>query len=263
MFTSFSTPLSNLDIFYLFALGWYVFVVGSADVLSIPFFGRRDGLLTYSKFAHGATGWASKFVMSSRLGMTLFYFPACIIGLIMHSHSSNDRQRLASLLMIVHFAKRSIECLLLHRFSGSLPTASVIMISTLYSLVSFANGWYPKYSPDLDTSSPFLGLSLYTIGTMGNLYHHYLLANLRKPGNKAYYKVPVGGLFHYVAAPHYFFELMAWLGVAFVSMHIISLLTFLGMTVYLVGRSDAQMKWNKKNLVNYPEERLRIVPFVF
>ena len=52
-----------------------------------------------------------------------------------------------------------------------------------------------------------VGLALFGVGLLGNFYHHYLLATLRSPGETKY-KVPRGGCFEYVAAPHYFFELL-------------------------------------------------------
>lgn len=44
--------------------------------------------------------------------------------------------------------------------------------------------------PELAT----IGSLMFVVGQLGNLYHHYLLATLRKPGEKGY-KVPRGGLF--------------------------------------------------------------------
>ena len=97
----------------------------------------------------------------------------------------------------------------------------------------------------------------------GNFYHHFLLATLRNPGEKAY-KVPTGGLFEYVAAPHYLFEIIGWYGMAIASQHSINLLTCVGMTVYLFERATAQSEWNRKNLKDkYPLSRKHIVPFIF
>ena len=76
-------------------------------------------------------------------------------------------------------------------------------------------------------------------GELGNLYHHVLLASMRRnkgasPSPPAAsdvkrdastpptppapvatgYSVPQGGLFPLVAAPHYLFEIVAWVGIA-------------------------------------------------
>lgn len=86
---------------------------------------------------------------------------------------------------------------------------------------------------------------------------------LRKPGEKGY-KVPAGGLFGFVAAPHYLFELVAWLGVAFCTQHVFSLVLWGGMCAYLFERAGAQDAWNREKLKDkYPKERKCIIPFVW
>jgi hypothetical protein len=83
----------------------------------------------------------------------------------------------------------------------------------------------------------------------GNLYHHYLLANLRggskKTDGEKKYVAPKGGLFNYVAAPHYFFELLGWLGIAVVAQQMNAYLVFLSMASYLSGRAYSQNGWNR------------------
>lgn len=97
----------------------------------------------------------------------------------------------------------------------------------------------------------------------GNYYHHYLLANLRKPGDKSY-KVPSGGLFEYVACPHYLFEIITWIGMAIITQHLMNLYFVSGMSLYLGRRSMAQNKWNRTMLKDkYPKGRKNLMPFIF
>ena len=124
-----------------------------------------------------------------------------------------------------------------------------------------SNAHYAAQSPPL-SESPQWGVSFFIVGTLGNFYHHFLLANLRKPGEKEY-KIPRGGCFEYVAAPHYLFELVAHLGVAMTTQHFVSYGMFAGMTAYLVERSMAQSDWNRKKIEDYPKSRRHIVPFLF
>ena len=51
------------------------------------------------------------------------------------------------------------------------------------------------------------------VGQLGNLWHHWLLARMRSAGGTGY-AIPRGGLFDLVTMPHYFFELLAWFGIA-------------------------------------------------
>jgi very-long-chain enoyl-CoA reductase len=55
------------------------------------------------------------------------------------------------------------------------------------------------------------GVAVFAIGEIGNFYYHYYMSNLRSSGKKGNF-LPKGGMFNYVVAPHYFFELLTWLG---------------------------------------------------
>jgi very-long-chain enoyl-CoA reductase len=236
---------------------------GLGNVLNIPFFTRDGGLLTYSKFAKGVVLGPT---VPSRVGMTLVYAPACYFGVSALGKMSSQtlwthRTALTSAMMVAHFGKRTLECLFLHSYSGGMPLASSLFISFFYSILSVSNSHYAAFSPPL-TGFPSVGFALFLVGTLGNLYHHVLLANLRKPGETGY-KVPRGGWFEYVAAPHYFFELMGHLGVAMTTQHFVSLGMFTGMAAYLVERSMAQSAWNRKKIEDYPRDRKNIVPMLF
>lgn len=84
----------------------------------------------------------------------------------------------------------------------------------------------------------------------------------RKPGETGY-KVPRGGLFELVAAPHYLFELVGWAGVAVASQHALCAGFFAAMALYLADRAVAQSEWNRRKLEDYPKVRKHLVPFVF
>lgn len=121
----------------------------------------------------------------------------------------------------------------------------------------------------------FGNAGLFITGILGNLYHHYLLSTLRSKSNKkgtttttttttTRYVAPKGGLFEYVAAPHYFFELIGWLGIAVVSGHLNVYLIFASMCSYLSGRSVAQNEFNREKFEDaWPATRKSLVPFLF
>ena len=158
-------------------------------------------------------------------------------------------------------------------FSGSMPIASSVFIGVFYCIASATCCHYARLTPPLGgplgapigTGPPTyasVGLALALVGLAGNLYHHYLLARLRAPGAKGYV-VPAGGLFEFVAAPHYFFELVGWAGVALVARHALVAGIFVAMSVYLADRAVAQSEWNRKKLDAYPRSRGHLVPFLF
>lgn len=119
-----------------------------------------------------------------------------------------------------------------------------------------------------------IGLAAFTVGELGNLFHHYLLSTLRKSDFtkdkesdekfdvKSNYLLPKGGLFDFVTMPHYFFELIAWLGIAFVSQDLNVFLVFASMFTYLLTRARATKIWYLKNVDNYPTERKVLVPLL-
>ena len=111
---------------------------------------------------------------------------------------------------------------------------------------------------------------LFAVGTLGNLYHHYLLATLRQQkggtnNNNRRYLPPRGGLFEYVAAPHYLFELIAWLGIGVASCNLTGYLTMMSMTMYLAARASNQNEWNRTKFdeKEWPASRRNILPFIF
>ena len=111
-------------------------------------------------------------------------------------------------------------------------------------------------------------VGLFAVGLSGNFYHHYILATLRGSSSESdikKYVAPRGGLFNYVAAPHYFFELIGWLGVAVVAQQLNAFLVFTSMTSYLSGRAVNQNMWNRKKFEadEWPESRKNLVPFLF
>jgi len=276
------TPLSNFT-----AIHWddpieiAIFLAGTsfsiislvANRVNVPFLHREGGLMTYSKFATNVEFGIS---ISSKWGMALLYWPSVLLGTyFLHQSGSSmnnilhDPRALAATLMIFHFGKRTIECLFLHKYSGKMPLSSSLFITSVYLFVSFgvcycsAKQHSDSFSEAGHVRMRYIGLGFFLMGQMGNFYHHLLLASLRKPGDKAY-KVPSGGLFEYVAAPHYLFEIISWIGVTLVCQHVLLTLAVLGMAIYLSDRAVSQSKWNRENLKGkYPAHRKHLVPFLF
>jgi very-long-chain enoyl-CoA reductase len=233
----------------------------------------------YSKFARGFAGAK----LPSRLGMLSIYTPSAVISGIslltsLTSGLASERTVLVAAMLFVHFAKRVAETLLLHRFSGSMVGGTAAFISIFYSLVTclvlVQQGRVPLSVYDAASSSGILsaGLILFAVGQLGNFYHHWLLASLRKPEASASadgaaekaYVVPRGGLFELVTMPHYLFEIVAWFGIALAAQQLNVLLVVAGMTSYLAGRSVATSRWYESKFGDkFPGQRRHMVPFIF
>ena len=223
----------------------------------------------YSKFADRKKARA----LPSRLGMFIIYFPAVFafwLPAIGRDAPIPGWHALAGALMSAHFAKRCLEVLFVHRYSGVMNLGSVAMICTLYTTVSGLMGWIAFHEIDATvlSSGDFtpmlrLGLVVWGLGTAINFWHHRILANLRKPGETGYV-MPKRGLFRFVACPHYLGEIIAWWGYSIVFCHVGAAIASLAMTFYLAGRAHNTVKWYRERLGDQvPKGWRRLVPFVY
>jgi len=211
--------------------------------------------------------------ISSRNGMLLIYGPSLMVGIL--SLAFGDAFWLlpskspAMVMLFVHFLKRVLEVLFLHVYSGTVSAGVSSMIGTYYALGTYLIGSVAETTIPLSQQEHLVfGSVLFVVGILGNFYHHYLLASLRKNRSGATtkrYIAPHGGLFDYVAAPHYLFELMGWLGIAIVANHLNAYLTFGSMCSYLAGRAVSQNAWNQKvfSKEEWPSSRKNLIPFIF
>ena len=255
----------------------------------------------YSKFSKAGseesrhTNKISPCTWPSKLAMLVIYTPALIASTVLlvlggskhdiYSEFSLPKPSMAAYLCAIHFSKRVAEVLYLHHYSGRTDRCTPSMISTYYTaiatLVAYAGGVNAPLAASVfggnDDARELLGFSVFVIGILGNFYHHYLLAKLRSCDKQTMtepnvvatktktYIAPKGGLFSYVAAPHYLFEIVGWAGIAIVSNHLNVYLAMAGMTSYLAGRSLAQNDFNRSRFEekDWPRDRKNLVPFVF
>jgi protein-S-isoprenylcysteine O-methyltransferase Ste14 len=225
----------------------------------------------YSKFADPN----KQLKVSSRTGMLLLYSPALLVALGYLKHAStvtsksNGRETLTAGLLALHFGKRVWECSFLHKYSGTMDGDFLLPISSVYALTSTMIAHQQlqiaEYSHTASNALCSFGIFLFMTGQFGNFYHHYLLAELRRGKNASgeRYVIPTGGLFKFVTMPHYFCEILAWLGIACVTQQLNAFLTVADMTSYLAGRSMATTRWYRSKFLNYPSERKHLIPFVF
>ncbi|MEM7160721.1 MAG: DUF1295 domain-containing protein [Myxococcota bacterium] len=235
-------------------------------------------------FLGEATGWTSfgyskfakrerRFALPSRLGMLVIYAPAVVLvwlPLVLRGVEMTPWHLLVATLISLHFGKRCLEVLFVHRYSGVMNLGSVLLICSLYSSVSLLLGEVAATevgASGMPTEGFELwlgiGLALWILGTVGNLHHHRLLAGLRTPGESGY-KVPRGGLFGLVATPHYFLEVVGWWGFALVFHHVAAACIVWTMMLYLAGRAHNTRKWYRERMADQlPSGWKRMIPFVY
>jgi hypothetical protein len=250
------------------------------------FLESREGKQTpYSKFFDNKKSFT--LLVSGRIGMLVIYVPAMLFSLYaLHSASVASpfsfvatlaspleprREVLVACLLFLHFLKRNLEVLFLHKYSKAMDIMTGAPIGLYYTLVCWIITHFQQFVPDdyNTTDSLTCGLAFFIVGQLGNFYHHYLLATLRpytpapKKSDRTSYSVPSGGLFSLVTMPHYTFELLSWFGVAVVARSLNSLLVVTSMMSYLGGRAVATRNWYMKNVKGFPKERKVIIPFFF
>ncbi|PWA71576.1 3-oxo-5-alpha-steroid 4-dehydrogenase [Artemisia annua] len=227
--------------------------------------------MQYSKFFSVADSKKSKdqeIKLSSRSGMLLLYTPAFLVGHVSFAifHNRDLRFIMVISVLTIHFFKRVLEVLLVHKYSGSMALDAAISISLSYT-ISTATMIYAQYlsqsfdEPAMDLK--YIGTTLFLIGITGNFYHHYILSNLRKKGDSGY-RIPKGGLFNLVICPHYLFEIIQFVGVACICQTVYSFSFTLGTAFYLMGRSYATREWYILKFGDkFHKDVKALVPYIF
>lgn len=244
------------------------------QLLNVPlmFLGEKKSAMPYGKFAAALQTDKKEKMIPSRVGMLIIYVPALVVASLYLSFAGSNRwflhqeysANVAAWMTMLHFLKRTLETLFLHKYSGSTSESAAKMIGFAYaSQAALVCGTSTSRPSEM---SLWISTTLFSVGIVGNFYHHYLLANLRSTksvGSK--YVAPRGGLFCYVAGPHYLFELIGWLGIAVVSEQVTPYLIFGGMVAYLSARSINQNAWNSARFSEkeWPTSRRNLIPFAF
>jgi hypothetical protein len=108
-----------------------------------------------------------------------------------------------------------------------------------------------------------LGVLVFAFGELLNGYHHWLLARLRPPGVRTY-GVPRGGLFGWVASPHYLGEILSFVGYAMMSDLLPVWGNALVVSAYLASRANTTLKWYQREMpLRIPSGWRRLLPFAY
>ena len=200
----------------------------------------------------------------SRFGMFVLYFLPVITATIFalpYLASASLTQWLVYAAILVHFGKRTYEVLFVHKYSGPMQQFTFVIIVITYALIAGLISALNVQAIATMDALFIVGIVFVIIGEIGNFYHHKLLADLRKTGDG--YHIPRGGWFEKATCPHYFFELLAWLGILLLSRHLFTLLAFIAMLGYLSARSIKTRQWYRQRFPDYPAERKNMIPFLF
>ncbi|MEQ9363182.1 MAG: hypothetical protein RIF32_03010 [Leptospirales bacterium] len=245
---------------------WLWFIVQLA-IAGFVFWGEGTDRfhLAYSKFRKGAGG------ISTRAGMLIIYGLPLLVVLLGYNavqRPDSPYHIVLFLALAVHFGKRCLEVIFVHRYSRPMGIGTALLIGGLYSYIAFAAHFKQNVEismlegDSLPLAPLILGGLIFLAGQAGNLYHHLLLRDLRGEGETGYV-IPRGGLFGMVTAPHYLFEIIAWIGYAVMARHLGLWGIVLIIAGYLAGRAKQTREWYLKSVPGYPEDRKALVPGVW
>ncbi len=219
--------------------------------------------LSYSKFNSAGN-------LDSKKGMFFIYFLPLLTYLYFYFTTQfipSTYHKLICIAVTVHFAKRCLEVLFLHRYSGKISILTTALITWAYSSISYSiHESVDRFTkPEMVESNTdltlYIGFLFFILGQSSNLYHHILLSKLRS-GDTKEYKIPEGGLFSLVNCPHYLSEIIAWIGIAIMSKYLIVYGLVFIMSSYLFARSINTSRWYQEKIPNFPTNRKSILPFL-
>ena len=126
-------------------------------------------------------------------------------------------QKLGVAMICIHYVKRELETLFVHRFSNdTMPLFNIFKNSFHYYILLGVCCMYfylsPKYKP-LAWASPtyfWISFDLFCVFEFLNLMCHLTLMRLRKPGTTTR-GIPKGWGFGFVSSANYFWETLCWL----------------------------------------------------
>jgi very-long-chain enoyl-CoA reductase len=203
----------------------------------------------------------------------IYYFPKIFYGGPVH-HSMLQRYVFA--FVILHFAKRELETMFVHRFShATMPFMNIFKNSAHYHLGSGLALAYSIYSPVYGAASPYIrgtvrndplyiqaGAAIWLFSEISNLITHIKLRKLRPAGSRKR-AIPQGYGFNLVSVPNYFFEFLGWLVIAALTGSYVAWI-FLVISTYqmYVWAIKKHRAYRKEFGSNYPKDRKAMFPFI-
>lgn len=176
-------------------------------------------------------------------------------------------------LNVLHFAKRLLETIFVHRFShATMPIMNIFKNSFHYWVLSgvlFAGEIYsPWYSRKVSQWTfgqlEYVLVLIWIWAELSNLSTHITLKNLRPPGTKKR-AIPFGYGFDApfsISCPNYFFETIAWLVVLFLSQSYACGIFFVAAVYQMFVWALKKHQNYRKEFKNYPKNRKAMFPFI-
>ena len=209
--------------------------------------------------------------MPPKLHNTLSYSVAGLVFLAFVPWDNHAAWLIAAL-WVFHFARRSWEAQVVHRYSGrTIPASDYLVEYVYYWGFAFWIAWSLR-NPNWTLPSHLVTLAaaiIFASGELGNTWAHLKLRALRSSSGETQRSIPRGGLFDWVSCPHYLFEITTWCGFLLLTQVLASCL-FLALGAAIVSsyawsrhqRYRAEFDGNEGREL-YPPARKAIIPLLF
>lgn len=184
---------------------------------------------------------------------------------------SREVQFSALVAWTIHYGKRELESLFVHRFShATMPVMNLFKNCGYYWgfaawVAYFVN--HPLYTPPKE-DLVYTGMCLFYLMEMGNLSSHITLRQLRPPGTKVR-RIPRGGLFEFVTCPNYTYEIMSWVGFNLMTKTVGGMVFLtVGALQMLVWAQNKHRNYKKEfdgkdGRALYPKSRKILIPYIY
>ena len=225
--------------------------------------GETTGLLRlpYGKFRTGGG-------VNSQVGLALAYAAPVFVYVAFWIEDRGTLEAPYYLIVfaafLFHFIRRICEVCVVNSYSRPTPLSALLSIAIFYSGAAVICGFFQvRTLAQPSKLLMVLGGLTFAFGELLNAYHHWLLARIRASGATTY-SLPRGGLFRWVAGPHYLGEILSFLGYAMMSDLLPVWGTALVVTAYLSARANSTLQWYRRQMsLQIPPDWGRLVPFVY
>ncbi|KAJ9608133.1 3-oxo-5a-steroid 4- dehydrogenase [Cladophialophora chaetospira] len=247
-------------------------IANSKDI-TIHSTGLRDQSTIYVKDLGTQIAWRTVFLVEY-LGPILIHPLILALRPYVYPAAAKDASQLQKLLcglICLHFVKRELETLFVHRFSAAtMPLRNIFKNSFHYWVLSgllIAVFIYSPSSAAANEANPLLlypGLALFAAGEIANLQTHLTLKRLRSSGGTER-GIPRGFLFNLVTCPNYLTETISWLGIYLVSGLSWGVLIFVVVAVVQMAQWAAkkERRYRKEFGDKYKKKRFSMLPGIW
>ncbi|KIW73737.1 hypothetical protein PV04_01831 [Phialophora macrospora] len=248
-------------------------VVTNSKDTTIHSTGLRDQSTVFVKDLGTQIAWRTVFLVEY-LGPILIHPLVLALRPYVYPSAAKDASQLQTLLCMLiclHFVKREVETLFVHRFSAAtMPVRNIFKNSFHYWILSGVMIAAFIYSPSSSAAQEpntlllYPGLALFALGELGNLQTHLTLKGLRSAGGTER-GIPQGLLFNLVTCPNYLTETISWLGIYLISGFSWGVLIFLIVSVLQMGQWAAkkERRYRKEFGDKYKKKRFTMLPGIW